>query len=208
MGCKNSTVDCALVGLVFGVLVQNSYLVVGLLIFGDEAADVVHLIAALRVVEGVVRVGDVDVDEVGEKEAEEGDTGQLGVHVRVADLALVVVGVEHEVGEALELGEVAAVHVLGPGLAQAVDGLGAQGHHDGHERVEGVELVEALGHLDEVGDHLAAPVDPLAVEDLLLRPEGGLIEAACELHDVGRLIHLLARHPLAADQLVRLDLLE
>jgi len=166
MGCKNSTVDCALVGLVFGVLVQNSYLVVGLLIFGDEAADVVHLIA------------------------------------------LVVVGVEHEVGEALELGEVAAVHVLGPGLAQAVDGLGAQGHHDGHERVEGVELVEALGHLDEVGDHLAAPVDPLAVEDLLLRPEGGLVEAARELHDVGRLVHLLARHPLAADQLVRLDLLE
>ena len=43
-------------------------LVVGLLILGDKSAYVVHLIAALRVVERIVRVRDVNVDEVGEEQ--------------------------------------------------------------------------------------------------------------------------------------------
>jgi len=98
--------------------------------------------------------------------------------------------------------------VLGPGLLEPVDWLCLERHYDRHEGVEEVELVEAFGDLDEYCDHFAARLDTLAGEDLLLAPEGCPVEAARELDDVGRLDQLLAGHPLAADELVGLDLYE
>ena len=153
-------------------------------------------------------MSDVDVDQIGEKEAQKGNAGQLAVHVHVAHLPLVVVGVEHDVRQAVKERHVAFGHVLRPGLLEPVDRLCLERHYDRHEGVEGVELVEAFGDLDEDCDHFAARLDALAGEDLLLAPEGGLVEAARELDDVGRLGQLLAGHPLAADELVGLDLFE
>lgn len=71
-----------------------------------------------------------------------------------------------------------------------------------------MELVEALGDLNEDCYHFAAGFYALAVEDFLLAPKGCLVEATCELDDIGRLDELLARHPFAADELIRLDLFE
>ena len=48
-------------------------------------------------------MGDVDVYEVGQEEAEKGYALQLAVLVYVAYLVLVAAYVEHEVGEAVEL---------------------------------------------------------------------------------------------------------
>ena len=216
VGCHSATVSHAALGNSRSTRLDKDaraadggqVLVVGLLVLADEAAYVVHLVASLRVVERVVRMGDVDVYEVGEEEAETGYARQLAVHVYVAYLALVVARVEHEVGEAVELGRVALRHVLRPRLLEPEDGRRLERHHNGHERVERVELVETLGHLDEVREHLAALLDAQAVEYLLLAPEGGLIEAAREVHYVGRAHQLVARHPLAADELVGLDRLE
>ena len=106
--------------------------------------------------------------------------------MHVSDLALVVARVEHEIGEAVKGGHVPLGDVLRPGFLESVDGRGFERDHDRHERVERVEFVEAFGDLDEVGEHLAARLDSLAVEDLFLAPEGGLVEAAREVDDVGR----------------------
>lgn len=76
--------------------------------------------------------------------------------------------------------------MLRPGFFETVNRRRFEGDHDRHERVERVEFVEAFGDFDEVGEHFAAGFDSFAVEDFFLAPEGGLVEAAREVDDVGR----------------------
>lgn len=141
-------------------------LVVGLLILADDATNVVGLIATLRVVEARVGMRNVDVNEVGEKEAQKGHTGQAAVHVHVTILALVVGRVEHEIGEAFERARVTFGDVRRPGAFETPNGRGLECNDDGHERVERVQFVETFGDLDKVNNHFATLLDSFACENL------------------------------------------
>lgn len=122
-------------------LERRGVLIVGLLIFAHQTAYVVHLIATLRIVERIVRMRDVDVNEVGEKEAQKWYTRQFAVHVHVAYFAFVVACVEHDVGHAFELTLVALRYVLRPRLAQTKYRRRLERHHNGHQRVKRVKFV-------------------------------------------------------------------
>lgn len=129
----------------------------------------------------------VDVNEVGEKEAEKGNARQLALHVHVANFALVVRRVEHEIGESVELAEIAFGHVRRrPGLLEPIDGRRLERHDDRHQRVKRVQLVETFGDLDKVRDHFAARLDSFAVQYLALTPEYGLVEASREVNNIRR----------------------
>lgn len=61
--------------------------------------------------------------------------------MHITDLSLVVGRVEHEVGEALELRQVAFRHMSRPGLFEPVDGRRFERYDYRHQRVERVQLV-------------------------------------------------------------------
>jgi hypothetical protein len=110
-----------------------------------------------------VRVSDVDVNEIGEKEAKEWNARQFALHVHVAYFALVVARVEHEIGETFELGEIAFGDVRRPGLLESIDGRRLERNNNGHERVERVQFVEAFGDFDKVCEHFATRLKSLTI---------------------------------------------
>jgi hypothetical protein len=133
----------------------------------------------------------VNVNQIGEKQAQEGYAWQFTIHVHVAYFALVVARVEHQVGQAFELCDVTFGHVLRPRLFQAINGRRFQSHYDGHERIERVQLVQPFGYFYEMAYHFASRFDSFAIENFLLAPERGLIKASREMYNVWRFLQFV-----------------
>jgi len=147
----------------------------------------------------------VNVYQIGEKQAQEGYARQFTIHVHVAYFAPVIARVEHQVGQAFELCNVTFGHVLRPRLFQAIYWRRFQSHYDSHERVERMQLVQSFGYFYEMAYHFASRFDSFAIENFLLAPKRGLIEATRKMYNVRRFLQFVTRHPFAADQLFGLN---
>ncbi|CAM6054856.1 unnamed protein product [Sphagnum tenellum] len=181
-----------------------------LLQLGHNSQYVVHPeLSLLRLHAPGVGVGHVDVDEIREVKAKVGDAGLILERdaVHVLSEAREVVPLRKEIGQLVERLLILA-RQMGPGLAEAEDGGALQGGQNGELRVQVLQVVQSLGHPDEVRHHLRALLGRLEAEDLLHHPERHVVEASDEGDDVRRHLQLVLLVPRAGHQLLRLDRLE
>lgn len=100
-------------------------------------------------------MGHVYVDQIGQEKAEVGHAGVVlqGHAVHVLAKAGEVVALRKEVDQFVERLSLLSGQI-GPRLVQAEQGRGLECGEDGELRVQVVQLVELLGHLDEVRHRL------------------------------------------------------
>lgn len=179
--------------------------VVGVLIDRNNSQNVVHFYLALLGLETgfCVWMRQVDEDEVRQVDAQIRNARKPELVDDLAQVGPVIVFAE-DICEFLERLAVFLGNVR-PGLVQAVNAGAFQSRSDGEQRVKIIKFKKTFAELYEVRHDLGAFFGAGAVQNLLDRPEAGVVEASSEGDDVRSDEDFILFGPRATRQFVHFD---